>query len=103
MVLYNQGSGIPVQPMNRMCPRPQRGQDWRQGGRGVFNTTRNSSLEYDDIQKPLHGRIIPDATFSLFSLQQHLPGLLNSLKNRIIFFSIFVKISNFLLIYSIYR
>jgi hypothetical protein len=32
--LYTQGSGIPVLPMNRRCPRPHRGQGWRKGGGG---------------------------------------------------------------------
>ena len=34
MALYNQGSGIPVLPMNRRYPRPHRGQGWRKGGGG---------------------------------------------------------------------
>jgi hypothetical protein len=33
MALYNQGSGIPGLPMNRMCPQ-KRGQGWRKGGGG---------------------------------------------------------------------
>jgi hypothetical protein len=34
MALYNQGSGIPILQMNRICPRHQRGQGWRKGGGG---------------------------------------------------------------------
>jgi len=32
MALYNQESGVPVLQMNRLCPRPQRGQGRRKGG-----------------------------------------------------------------------
>jgi hypothetical protein len=52
MALYNQGSGIPVIPMNRMRPPPQRGTGLAQGGRSI--KTRNSSLKCDYTQKILH-------------------------------------------------
>jgi hypothetical protein len=41
MALYNQGSGIAVLQMNRMCPRPEKGTGLAQGGREAFNKTRN--------------------------------------------------------------
>jgi len=41
MALYNQGSDVPVIPINRMCPRSQKGQGWLKGGRGAFNKRRN--------------------------------------------------------------
>jgi len=44
---------MPAQQMNRMCPRPHRGQGWRKGGRGPFNKTRNQSLEYDYTLKKI--------------------------------------------------
>jgi hypothetical protein len=37
--VYNQGSGISVLQMNRMCPRPKKEAGLAQGGR--FNKTRN--------------------------------------------------------------
>jgi len=49
MALYNQGSGIPVQPMNRRSPRPKKGAGLAHGGE--FNTTRNQSPEYDYTKK----------------------------------------------------
>jgi len=35
MALYIQGSGIPLIPMNRTCPRPKKGAGQVQGGRSV--------------------------------------------------------------------
>jgi hypothetical protein len=42
MALYNQGPDIPIIPMNRLRPRPKRGQGWR---KGASIKTRNQSLK----------------------------------------------------------
>jgi len=49
MALYHLGSGTPVLPMNRRCPRPHWGQGWRKGGRSMQQEIRRKIMTIPDF------------------------------------------------------